>query len=178
MKRLWILLVFSPVFAQKKPVTVDVVAELSRAQHAISAVWSADGTEFVYPQEHSLIVWDCAAKTSKTLVSTDAMEAAAVKGSESNAWQDRYARDAALEWAATGHELLSSAGGVLFLFHVDTGSWAQLTKTPEVEHDAKLSPDATSVAFRRENDLYVIDIKTGKETRLTSDGSPTLINGG
>src|SRR5258708_18389877 len=34
------------------------------------------------------------------------------------------------------------------------------------------------VAFRRMVDLYALDIASGKETRLTRDGSETLINGG
>ncbi len=42
---------------------------------------------------------------------------------------------------------------------------------------AKLSPDATRVGYVRENDLYVENIDTGKITRLTSNGSPTMVNG-
>src|SRR5258708_36680186 len=33
------------------------------------------------------------------------------------------------------------------------------------------------VAFRRMFDLYALDIASGKETRLTRDGSETLLNG-
>jgi len=39
------------------------------------------------------------------------------------------------------------------------------------------SPDSTKLAFTRNNDLYVADIATGKETRLTFDGSDVLLNG-
>ena len=42
---------------------------------------------------------------------------------------------------------------------------------------AKFSPDGTRVGYVRENDLYVENIDTGKITRLTSNGSPTMING-
>ncbi|HKP70817.1 MAG TPA: S9 family peptidase [Pyrinomonadaceae bacterium] len=42
---------------------------------------------------------------------------------------------------------------------------------------AKFSPDATRVGYVRESDLYVQNIDTGKITRLTSNGSPTMING-
>jgi dipeptidyl-peptidase 4 len=42
---------------------------------------------------------------------------------------------------------------------------------------AKFSPDGTKVGYVRENDLYVDDLGTGKITRLTKDGSHTLING-
>lgn len=42
---------------------------------------------------------------------------------------------------------------------------------------AKFSPDGSRVGYVRENDLYVENIDTGKITRLTSNGSPTMING-
>jgi dipeptidyl-peptidase-4 len=42
---------------------------------------------------------------------------------------------------------------------------------------AKFSPDGSRVGYVRENDLYVEDVTTGKITRLTKDGSHTLING-
>ena len=42
---------------------------------------------------------------------------------------------------------------------------------------AKFSPDASRVAYVRENNLYVHDVKSGTEAALTTDGSKTLING-
>lgn len=42
---------------------------------------------------------------------------------------------------------------------------------------AHLSPDGTRVGYVRENNLYVESVKDGKITRLTKDGSATLING-
>src|SRR2546426_3959848 len=42
---------------------------------------------------------------------------------------------------------------------------------------AKFDPSGQRVGYVRENDLYVEDLATGKITRLTSDGSRTVING-
>jgi dipeptidyl-peptidase-4 len=42
---------------------------------------------------------------------------------------------------------------------------------------AKFSPDGRQVAFVRDNDLYVVDLATGVERRLTTDGGPNIING-
>ena len=42
---------------------------------------------------------------------------------------------------------------------------------------AKFSPDATRVAYVRANDLYVERLADGAIAQLTSDGSPTTING-
>jgi dipeptidyl-peptidase-4 len=42
---------------------------------------------------------------------------------------------------------------------------------------AKFSPDGGRVAYVREHNLYVEDLADGRITRLTNDGSPTIING-
>jgi dipeptidyl-peptidase-4 len=42
---------------------------------------------------------------------------------------------------------------------------------------AKLSPTEAKAAYIRENNLYVEDLRSGKITALTSDGSETVING-
>ena len=39
------------------------------------------------------------------------------------------------------------------------------------------SPDSTKLAFTRDNDLYVVDIASEVETRLTFDGSDLILNG-
>jgi dipeptidyl-peptidase-4 len=64
---------------------------------------------------------------------------------------------------------------------LETGA-GKLTKLggdakPSTMMFAKLSPDGTRVGYVRENDLYVQNIADGKITRLTKDGSPTMING-
>ena len=42
---------------------------------------------------------------------------------------------------------------------------------------AKFAPQGDRVAYVSQNDLYVEDLATGKQTRLTRDGSKTTING-
>ncbi len=42
---------------------------------------------------------------------------------------------------------------------------------------AKFAPDSTRVAYVRRNDLYLEDLRTNAITRLTHDGSDTLVNG-
>ena len=42
---------------------------------------------------------------------------------------------------------------------------------------AKFSPDGSKVGYVREHDLYVEDLATGRITRLTNDGSRSIING-
>ena len=48
---------------------------------------------------------------------------------------------------------------------------------PEGAVNMTYSPDSTKIAFTRNNDLYVVDIASGAETRLTHDGSDVILNG-
>jgi len=58
-----------------------------------------------------------------------------------------------------------------------TGEEKQLTHDTTEEKNPTLSPDGNKVAFTRNNDLYVVDVATGKEDRLTNDGSDVVYNG-
>ncbi len=53
----------------------------------------------------------------------------------------------------------------------------RLTQTEETEINPTLSPDQQWVAFTRKNDLYSIHIPTGKEYRITNDGTDLILNG-
>lgn len=48
---------------------------------------------------------------------------------------------------------------------------------PEGAVNMTYSPDSSRIAFTRDNDLYVVDIATGVETRLTFDGTDLILNG-
>jgi dipeptidyl-peptidase-4 len=167
--------------AQKKPITIDTLMEISGGRRDLGGapVWAPDGAHFAYLKGKQIMLYDVAAKTEKELLSLEPLEKAAVAIPEPTRfdWQNRRVGESSFEWSESGKELLISAGGDLFLYHVEASKWDQLTATPEPEHDPKLSPDATQVAFRRGHDLYTLDIATHGVTRLTEDGGPTLLNG-
>ena len=48
---------------------------------------------------------------------------------------------------------------------------------PEGAVNLTYSPDSTRMAFTRNNDLWVVDIASKEETRLTFDGSDVILNG-
>jgi dipeptidyl-peptidase-4 len=58
-----------------------------------------------------------------------------------------------------------------------SGTEVQLTNDKGKKANPTLSPDGNYVAFTKDNDLYCINIGTKKETRLTNDGSETILNG-
>jgi dipeptidyl-peptidase-4 len=65
----------------------------------------------------------------------------------------------------------------LFLLDLGASRFDRLTRTAARESVPRLSPDGRKLAFVRENDLYVLDLATRAERRLTSDGSDSVLNG-
>jgi dipeptidyl-peptidase-4 len=181
-----LLLGLSPALAlaQKRPITLETLYQYPRRgaagfESGAAAAWAPDGKTFLLRQRGRLVVYDPATKSTQDLISTSAMDSAAVPVPPEDGpvdWTNRRVRPGGLEFSDSGKELLYPAGGDLFLIDVNTGAWDQLTKTPVAEIDPKLSPDGAMVAFRRGWDLYTVDAR-GKETRLTRGGTDTLRNG-
>ena len=81
----------------------------------------------------------------------------------------------------------SFADSSAFSVNVRTGKTSVGVKAPEKYTEFPVvpsgavnltySPDSTKLAFTRDNDLYVVDIASGKESRITSDGSDVILNG-
>jgi len=183
--RLCVWLAFaSTLFAQKKPITLEALGDLTRAAFNRTtpgtAYWAPDGKTFAFRQGSDLRLYLAAAKQSKAIVSLQALDRAALDPPEDGPaeWTDRHAHTGGIAWSADGQSLVYTSGGDIFLIHVPTGTWEQLTKTAVAEIDPKLSPDGKKVLFRRGSDLYTVDVDTRKETRLTSGGASTLLNGG
>ena len=65
----------------------------------------------------------------------------------------------------------------LYYFSLIDSTLRRLTATPAVERNPVLSPDRKKVAFTRDHDLYIIDLRSGEEKRLTHDGSAGIYSG-
>ena len=57
------------------------------------------------------------------------------------------------------------------------GERKQLTRTMAEEKNPVLSPDGKWVAFTRDNDLFAVEVASGREVRYTMDGSDVIKNG-
>ncbi|MFN8352813.1 MAG: DPP IV N-terminal domain-containing protein [Spirosomataceae bacterium] len=53
----------------------------------------------------------------------------------------------------------------------------QLTNDKAEEKNPTFSPDSNYVAYTKENNLYTYNLATNKETKLTTDGTKTTLNG-
>ncbi len=84
----------------------------------------------------------------------------------------------------TGHRInavqtavLLEHESTLFLWCLDSSSANRLAEGFDKEVGAEFSPDGQSVSFIRANNICVVDIKTGTERALTTEGRPDLLMG-
>lgn len=172
-----LLLVSAAAAPQKKPVTLEALAA-ARPSAPLQPVWAPDGRRFVYVEEGRLWLYDVGSRSRRELVALAALGAAAVKTQppEAYPWENRGVREQNVQWFPSGRELLIRAGGDLFLFRIEAGGWTALTATAEDERDPKVSPDGRRVSFRRRHDLWVMEIGSRREVRLTQDGTEAVRN--
>src|SRR5262245_13766974 len=67
-------------------------------------------------------------------------------------------------------------GGDLYLVRPGRDA-LRLTSSEEPEQDPQLSPDGRLLAFTRGDDLYVLDVETLKEKRLTKGAADGILHG-
>src|SRR5690606_509613 len=84
------------------------------------------------------------------------------------------------QWAPDGKALLFPLGGELYLYDLARGgreAVRKLTSGAGFATDPRLSPRGGFASFVRERELWVIDLRSGREIRLTHDASDTIANG-
>ena len=82
-------------------------------------------------------------------------------------------------WAPDGRHVLFTLSGNLYLCDLDASAGAslrQLTQGAAAILDPQVSPRGHFVSFVRDQDLWVIELSSGVERRLTHDGGGTVHN--
>jgi dipeptidyl-peptidase-4 len=164
--------------AQRKPVTIEAITATHKVGEAGSPIWAPNGKAFAYRQGDKINLYEMGPKRSRELLQMESLKSAAtsVPADREFGWENRGVREDMIQWLPSGNALLVGASGDLFVWHAETGKHDQLTATAVAERDPKLSPDGRFVSFRRQHDLYVLELESRKETRLTATGSETLLN--
>ena len=70
-----------------------------------------------------------------------------------------------------------STKGEYYVWDLERETFTPVSTVEGWQMFAKFSPDGGSVAFVRDNNLFVSDIQAGEERQLTFDGSENIING-
>jgi dipeptidyl-peptidase-4 len=79
-------------------------------------------------------------------------------------------------WSPDGKQLLVPIAGDLYLVDVNHPETARKVASGNVG-DPKISPKGRYVSYVRDQNLFVIDLATGQERQLTTDGKDTVHNG-
>ncbi|WP_444896080.1 DPP IV N-terminal domain-containing protein [Microbulbifer sp. SSSA005] len=80
-------------------------------------------------------------------------------------------------WSEDGRSLLFPLAGDIYYYDLKDRSSRRLTETETFETDVKVSPEGHFVSFIRDQNIYIVDLKTGREKQLTSDGKDYIKNG-
>ena len=181
------LVAATPAAAQQRPLTLEAIYDPAASRDFSGAPevprqWLDDDTYLVVAREGGAraVQWtrvEAATGARAPLFDQAAMEEAlvAVGVSRGEAAEQAYSGGLTLNPARTG--ALATIGDDLYFHDFTTGAARRLTESDGAEDVAAFSPDGASVAFVRAHDLYVVDVATAAETRLTTDGGPDLLNG-
>ena len=163
--------------AAKKPVTIDAVVSYRHAW-PITPNWAPDGKSFAYEKQESMYRCDSASGKCKEWFKPETLEKAATTPvlPKEFGWTNRRVSSDSFQWFPNSQDMLVAANGDLFVVRAD-GKFDQITKTDIDEEEPKLSPDGKQILYRWKSNLYVIDLATKQSRQLTSDGTPTLLNG-
>ena len=154
-----------------------------------SLVFSPDGTRVTYLQGkttnlHHFDLWEYNLKSQKNKILVDANDL--FSGTQALSDEEKARRErqriygfGIMEYTFSddGSALLFPLNGDIYYYHLGTKTAKRLTETKTFETDVKFSPKGHYVSFIRTQNIYIIDIASGKETQLTHDGAGLIKNG-
>lgn len=192
MKKIKLLFVMLFVFsslarAQEKLLTIDDIFDPQKrvsfsGKPTAGMRWLIDGTSYsqIQPGEGgSFGLYRVDAKTGKTTLFHDAskietaLAAAGLKAEDAK----KLAGQTSYEFNKTQTATLLNSNNDLYFYDFSNGAAKRLTNNADEEKEADFSPDGKMVSFVRGNNLFVLDMTSGKETQITDDGSEKFLNG-
>lgn len=186
----WLLIaifVFSAAArAQDKLLSIDDIFDPQRrvqfGGRPLFVQWNADGTlrqvKF-NPATNSAEVVRVAALTGaeQPFLDKSRLEAALVPAGISAKTARELANQPNFTFAKGETSALIVSEGDLYVYDLRAGSAKRLTNTKDEETEADFSPDGKMVSFVRGNNLFVVEIASGREKQLTRDGGEKILNG-
>ncbi len=129
----------------------------------------------------SLIEWNLETDSRRTLIDGADLEKPDSDGGLINVEDYQYSADGTKVLLYTDSERVwrLNTKGYYYVYDIEAGTVTPISDRAEgFQMFAKFNPQATQVAFVRDRDLFVVDLTTGVERQLTSNGSDGgIING-
>ena len=131
------------------------------------------------PQRYDLWLYDIEAEKHQLLVSADQLATDEVELSDeekARRERQRVSGSGIIEysWSAEGDALLFPYNGDVFYHQPGKSKPRQMTKTEAFETDVKFSPEGNYISYIREQNLYFVDIASGEEQAVTTEGGGTI----
>ena len=173
--------------AQQRQLTIEDIFDPAKrinfgGSPPANLVWTGDGESYLQARTEAgaTQLLKVNARTGKAAPFFDAakMEAALAKlPGVSPEDARRLAHRASYQFNPAQTAVLINFGKDLFYYALGGRAAARLTNGPEEETEEDFSPDGRLVSFVRANNLYVVDVATGRERALTSTGGEKTLNG-
>ena len=166
----------------------DIFTSGKYAGKAITGVhWLNDGARYSYYERDTaakvtnIFIYDVNSKSSRRVLTTAELKMAQ---------DDPPFRFTTYQWSPDEkHILFISAppereylsrltpAGNIFVYDLGNKSFRRLTNVSDPQYNVKFSPDGKSIGFVRNNNIFVVDVASGAERQLTTDGAEHIING-
>lgn len=183
-----LLLLSLPAAAQQQLLTIDDIFDPDKKVdfdgHPPRDLQWIDDSHYAWPREgatRSTVDWmkvDAVSGASQPLFDAARMETALAKlPGVGTGEAHRQAHERSLIFNPTYTAALITIASDLYLYTFSDARAVRLTYAPGEEESPTFSPDGSLVAFVRRNNLFVVDLATSRETPLTADGAPQILNG-
>ncbi|WP_299460758.1 S9 family peptidase [uncultured Microscilla sp.] len=157
---------------QKKVVTVEDVWQFKFFARGVRGVnWMKNGRYYTTRQGNKVVKFDI--KTRKAVATLFEGKSLRFDAYGLSAREDKLL-------LATQTEAIyrRSSKSYYYVYDINTKKLDKLTNQPGKQLHASFSPDGSKVAFVRNNNMFVVDLATKKETQITNDGQWNhIING-
>ena len=169
-------------YAQKRSIGLEDLGRPGSAPLATGIEWRPDSKGFRFERGDRQYFYDIEAKQTRELPDCKRLcqGAAPVPEPAAFEWQNRGVKESEAQWCSDNRHMLVKFKGDLFWMDTAAGATApirQLTRTLYDEADPKLSPDCKYASFRKDYDLYSLNVESGALNAITEGGNAEKMNG-
>ncbi len=139
--------------------------------------WLPNSDRYAYIQQDpqtgntTLVVENARNGKRRTVLSSSDLQYITAKGDTLQIPIRRY------QWLPNEKGFIFVFDGDVWYYLLKEGKLRRLTNNEAPEEEVQIAPNSQWISFVRENNLFVLNLQSGEEKQLTTDGSATLLNG-